>query len=71
VSKDFFGRCFFRVVEQADRSWACRRGQRDLAWFDELEDAIEHTSGMASIDAPSEVFVHHLDGRVRAVATFD
>jgi len=71
VSKDFFGRYFFRVVEQADSSWACRRGQLDLAWFDELEDAIEHASGLASVDGPSEVFVHHLDGRVRAVATFD
>jgi hypothetical protein len=71
VSKHFFGRYFFRVVEQRDRSWSSRRGQLDVAWFNELEDAIEHTTGMASKDAPSEVFVHHLDGRAEVIATFE
>lgn len=62
---------FFRVVEQEDGSWSCRRGRDDFDWFDQLDDAIEHTTNFARENSPSEVFVHHLDGQVHSIATFD
>jgi hypothetical protein len=62
---------FFRIVEQEDGSWTCRRGRVDLDRFEQLDDAIEHTTSIASEYAPAEVFVHHFDGRVQAIATFD
>jgi hypothetical protein len=62
---------FFRVVEQDDGWWSCRRGREDFDCFDQLEDAVEHTADFAREQAPSEVFVHHLDGRVQSIATFE
>jgi hypothetical protein len=62
---------FFRVVEQEDGSWSCRRGRDDFDSRAELDDAIEHTFGLASEHPPSEVFVHHLDGQVQSVAIRD
>ena len=62
---------FFRVVGQDDGSWSCRRGRDDFDWFGQLDEAIEHTTRIASENPPSEVFVHHLDGRVESIATFD
>jgi Uncharacterized protein conserved in bacteria (DUF2188) len=62
---------FFRVVEQEDGSWLCRRGREEFDLHARLDDAIEHTTGLASEDAPSQVFVHRLDGRVQTIATID
>jgi hypothetical protein len=62
---------FFRVVEQEDGSWSCRRGREEFDCHDQLGDAIEHTTGIASEYRPSEVFVHHLDGQVQTIATLD
>jgi hypothetical protein len=60
---------FFRVIEQGDGSWMCSRGREEFDFHAQLDDAIEHITGIASEHSPSEVFVHHLDGRVRSVAT--
>ena len=62
---------FFRVIEHEDGSWSCRRGREDFDFHAELDDAIEHTTGIASEHPPSQVFVHHLDGRVQTIATLD
>jgi len=60
----------FRIFEQEDGSWSCRRGRDDLDRFGDLGDALTHTVDIASEDAPSEVFVHLVDGRVQPFATF-
>ena len=60
---------FFRVVEQEDGSWLCRRGREDFDTHGQRDDAIEHTTVIASEYPPSQVFVHHLDGQVDCVAT--
>jgi Uncharacterized protein conserved in bacteria (DUF2188) len=62
---------FFRVAEQEDGSWLCRRGREEFDVHEQLDDAIEHTTGIASEDRPSQVFVHHRDGRVETIATLD
>jgi hypothetical protein len=62
---------FFRIVEQEDGSWSCRRGREDLDRHPELDDAIEHTTAIAREIPPSEVFVHRLDGQVQSIATID
>jgi hypothetical protein len=62
---------FFRVIEQEDGSWSCRWGREDFDSHAQLDDAIDHTTGIASEHPPSEVFVHHLDGRVQSIATLD
>jgi hypothetical protein len=62
---------FFRVVEQEDGSWLCRHGREEFDFHAQLDDAVEHTTDIASEDTPSQVFVHRLDGRVQTVATLD
>jgi hypothetical protein len=62
---------FFRVVEQEDGSWLCRHGREVFDFHAQLDDAVEHTTGIAGEDRPSKVFVHRLDGQVQSIATFD
>jgi hypothetical protein len=62
---------FFRIVEQDDGSWLGRRGQVVFKRFGELDDAIEHVTGIARENPSSKVLVHHIDGRVHSIATFD
>lgn len=62
---------FFRVIEHEDGLWSCRRGRADLDVHARLDDAIEHTTRIASQYPPSEVFVHHVDGRVQSIATLE
>jgi hypothetical protein len=62
---------FFRVVEKEDGSWLCRRGREEFDVHAQLDDAIEHTTGLAREDPPSQVFVHRLDGQVETIATLD
>jgi hypothetical protein len=61
---------FFRIIEQVD-GWWYRRGRADLKRFSTLDDAIGHVTDIASEHPPSEVLVHHLDGQVQVIATFD
>jgi hypothetical protein len=58
----------YRVVEQEDGSWSCRQGRDELDCHAQLDDAIEHTTGIARANLPSQVFVHHRDGRMSAIA---
>ena len=62
---------FFRVVEQEDGSWLCRRGREELDVHAQLDDAVDHTTGNAREDRPSQVIVHHRDGQVQTVASLD
>jgi Uncharacterized protein conserved in bacteria (DUF2188) len=62
---------FFRVVERDDGSWLCRRGREEFDVHAQLDDAIEHTTGIASEHPPSQVFLHRLDGQVETIATLD
>jgi Uncharacterized protein conserved in bacteria (DUF2188) len=62
---------FFHVVEQDDGSWSCSRGREEFDVHAQLDNAIEHTTRIASEHQPSEVFVHHLDGQVQSIATLD
>jgi hypothetical protein len=62
---------FFHVVEQEDHSWSCNRGREHFGAHAQLENAIEYTKVIAGEHAPSEVFVHRLDGQVQSIATFD
>ena len=62
---------FFRIVEFEDGSWSCRQGRRELARFGDLDAAIETGRDIACEHAPSEVFVHDLNGRVQSIATFE
>ncbi len=63
-------RWFFRAIESAD-GWICRHGTLVYDSHPTLEDALAHLATLASADAPAEVFVHHLDGTVVSVATYD
>jgi hypothetical protein len=56
---------FFRVIEQADGSWACRRGREELDRHAELDEAVSHASSLAAAHAPAEVMVHFFDGTMR------
>jgi hypothetical protein len=62
------GTFFFRVIQRADDAWTCRRGRDDIDHHDTLEDAVDHVTSLASLHRPSEVLVHHRDGRVESAA---
>jgi Uncharacterized protein conserved in bacteria (DUF2188) len=65
------GRFCFRIIEERDGCWSCRRGAGQIDSHASLAEAIEHLTAVAGEHRPSEVRVHHLDGRVRSVATLD
>ncbi|HET8619251.1 MAG TPA: DUF2188 domain-containing protein [Acidimicrobiales bacterium] len=58
------GRWFFRVIESADGWWACRRGRAEVDRHAEIDEALRHIRQIAAENRPSQVWVHHLDGRV-------
>jgi hypothetical protein len=64
-------RSYFRVVEQSDGSWACRRGRHALDDHPTFCGAITHIIEIAAEHPPSEVFAHYADGGVRSQAIFD
>lgn len=64
-------RRFFRVVEGDDGRWACRVGRREMDSHDAFTEAIRHILFIAGGRRPSQVFVHHADGRVRTEAVLD
>ncbi len=49
----------------------CRWGRRELDGHAALAEAIEHVFELAGEHRPSEVFVHHADGRVCSQAVFE
>lgn len=65
------GRWFFRVIEHDDGTWTCRAGRQDIDQHASLREAMTHILTVADENRPSEVFVHHADGRVRSEASFD
>jgi hypothetical protein len=65
------GCLFFRLIEHDDGSWTCRRGQEDLDHHPGHDQALAHMTDVAAAHRPSRVYVHHNDGRVFAVASFD
>lgn len=62
------GRLYFRVIEQDTGSWACRRGRDDIDDHPTLQEAVDHMAALAAQHRPSEVLVHHRDGRVESAA---
>jgi len=64
-------RFYFRAIEIDGGRWACRRGRIEYDIHGLLQDAIEHLTILARAHQPSEVIVHHLDGRTRRVVTVD
>jgi len=61
----------FRIVEHRDGSFSYLRGREDLLLFSQLDDALDHATVMASEQPPSSVLLHHLEGHVEVIATFD
>jgi uncharacterized protein DUF2188 len=49
----------------------CRWGREEFDAHEQLDDAIEHTIGIASEHPPSQVFVHRRDGQVETIAHLD
>lgn len=62
------GRLFFRIIESADGWWACRRGRTEVDRHAEIDEALRHITQIAAEHRPSQVWVHHLDGRVLVAA---
>ena len=58
------GLWFFRVIESPDGRWACRRGRAEVDRHPEVDEALRHIRQIAAEHRPSQVWVHHLDGRV-------
>ena len=65
------GRLYFRVIERDDGSWARRRGVWEIDSHADMDEAMQHIATVADEHRPSEIFVHHPDGRVSSVATLD
>ena len=53
---------YFRVIELADRRWACRRGSSEIDRHTRLQDAVTHITALASREVNADLFLHHLDG---------
>ena len=64
-------RLFFRVIEDDDGTWACRRGREELDRHVGFDEALDHVTKLASVHRPAEVFVHHFDGRVHSAVVID
>lgn len=64
-------RLYFRIIEQDDGRWACRRGLAQLDEHHVLDAALEHITELAGAHRPSTVFAHYLDGQVRTLAALD
>lgn len=65
------GRLFFRIIESADGQWVCRRGRAVVDRQTEIYEALGHITQVAGEHRPSQVLVHHLDGRVVLAADPD
>jgi Uncharacterized protein conserved in bacteria (DUF2188) len=70
IDRGGVGGYFFRVVEQYDGSWACRRGRVDLDFHHTQEDALAHMTELAQQERPSALWVHDRDGNAQRVADF-
>ena len=55
---------YFRVIELADRGWACRRGSTEIDRHTRLQDAVAHITALASREVNADVFLHHFDGNI-------
>lgn len=62
-------RLYFRVIQQDERLWSCRRGREEIDDHASRQEAVDHMIVLASKHRPSEVFVHHCDGVVESVLT--
>ncbi len=64
-------RLYFRIIEQDDGRWACRRGLAQLDVHHQMDAALAHITELAGGERPSAVFAHYLDGQVRRMAALD
>jgi hypothetical protein len=60
---------FFRAIELTDGRWACRHGRHVFDTHAELSQALDHLRDLAAAAAPSELFVHRLDGSIEHLGT--
>lgn len=60
----------YRVVELESGRWLCRFGQELFDGHDAMARAFEHCGGIASGNAPANLFVHYLEGAVHLIASF-
>ncbi len=64
------GRLYFRVLERADGTWACRRGRKEIDHHQSRREAVDHMASVAAQHRPSEVVVHYSDGEVERTVRF-
>jgi hypothetical protein len=65
------GRLFFRIIEDGDGWWACRRGRAEIDRHPGIDEALAHITQIAGQHRPSQVFIHHVDGRVLPAIELD
>jgi hypothetical protein len=65
------GLWFFHAIEIDGGIWACRHGQAEYDQHASLDEAIEHLTTLAADAGPTQLFAHHLDGRICPVALVD
>jgi hypothetical protein len=62
---------FLHAVELLGGAWACRWGRHQYDVHPSLEGAAAHLREMAAEHGPTELYAHHLDGRVARLGTTD
>ena len=60
----------YRVVELENGRWLCRFGRELFDEHNAMSRAVEHCGGIASRNAPANLFLHYLGGRVHLIARF-
>jgi hypothetical protein len=60
---------FFRVIEQGDGRWACRRGGQEYDTHATVNPAIAHIRALAADQVLAELFLHRIDGSVERIVS--
>jgi hypothetical protein len=60
---------FFRVIEQHDGRWACRRGSQEYDTHDTVNPAIDHIRALAADQIAAELFLHRIDGSIERIVS--
>jgi hypothetical protein len=55
---------FLRAIELGDGGWACRWSVDEFDRHPSLSESLAHLHELAAQHAPTEIFVHRLDGSV-------
>ena len=60
---------FLRAVELPSSDWACRFGPHEYDMHVTIDEAIAHLRLISLSLGPTELYVHHANGRVDALGT--